>query len=89
MSVPSYRFKARADLPDLGLVEGECLLITPGDAEYPLVATHHIDVTPAQFFDAVMAGTLQPAQCPHDGSANPIICHPQRHEVAVAGAPGG
>ena len=70
--VPSYRFKARADLPDLGLVEGECLLITPGDAEYPLVATHPIDITPAQFFDAVMAGTLQPDQCPHDGSANPI-----------------
>ena len=72
MSVPSYRFKARADLPDLGLVEGECLLITPGDAGYPLVATHPIDITPAQFFDAVMAGTLQPDQCPHDGSANPI-----------------
>ncbi len=72
MSVPSYRFKARTDLPDLGLVQGECLLITPGDPEYPLVAAHRIDIAPAQFFDAVMAGTLQPGRCPHDGSDNPI-----------------
>ncbi len=72
MSMPSYRFKARMDLPDLGLVEGDCLVITPGDPGYPLVAAHPIDITPAQFFDAVMAGTLQPDECPHDGSANPI-----------------
>ena len=72
MSVPSYRFKAQTDLPDFGLVEGECLLITPGDPAYPLVATHPIDITPAQFFDAIMAGTLQPDHSPHEGSANPI-----------------
>ena len=72
MSVPSYRFKAQTDLPDLGLVEGECLLITPGDPANPLVATHPIDITPAQFFDAIMAGTLQPDHSPHEGSANPI-----------------
>ncbi len=72
MSVPSYRFKARKDLPDLGLVEGDCLLITPGDPGYPLVATHSIDITPAQFFDAVMAGTLQPENSLHDSSDNPI-----------------
>lgn len=71
-SVPTYRFKARKDLPDLGLVEGECLLITPRDREYPLVAAHPIDISPAQFFDAIMAGTLQPDQCPHDDSGNPI-----------------
>lgn len=91
--VPSYRFKARADLPDLGLVEGECLLITPGDAGYPLVATHPIDITPAQFFDAVMAGTLQPDQCPHDSSGNPIYAirnamrWPWQKPVAVEDAP--
>lgn len=73
MSTPTYRFKALKDLPDLRIVKGECLLITPSDRGYPLVAAHPIDITPVQFFDAIIAGTLTPYQSPHEGSGNPIF----------------
>ena len=72
MSVPVYCFKTREDLPDLGLVEGECLMVSPCDRDHPILATHPITPTPAQVFDAIMAGTLKPERCCHLDNANPV-----------------
>jgi len=46
MAVPGYCFRARTDLPGLGMTIGECLYVRPTELAAPLVVSRPIDISP-------------------------------------------